>query len=613
MPTENMRFFRTLAAASAGLLMLGASVPAWSAVRAQLERNSVQEGETLTLNIESDAAQSGERPDLAPLRADFEVLGSSTSSESTIVNGRRSARTRWTVRLQPRHSGSLEIPSITVGSERSEPLVLNVAKASAQAANRASRHVFMQVEAAAAGNSVYVQQQIPYTVRLYYDDRVKSGELSAPDPADAVVERLGEEKRYRAVRGGREYGVIERHYAIAPEKSGALRIPSATFRGTALLAQNGQAGSARQEDPMARLLRGTPFANDPFFSGGLGAAMAFADPGQPVVVRGGEITLEVQPRPAGAQGHWLPAEQISVHDSWQDNPPRFKVGEPVTRTVTISAKGLAASQIPPLAFAPPGNARLYPDAPDNQSRTDGKTIYGISKQSVTYIPSAQGRLEVPPVELAWWDTQGNTQRRAALPAREFTVEAGIAGGQAHAAPPAPAAAGPRAASAPTPPAAGRAPLAAAQVERLPNRRAWLGGAAALLAMVILFVAVRRHLRRRGPESAEPAARLRPAPRRKAALRALRQACVGNDRQAAASALLDLARAEWPDDPPRGLAALAARLAVGGKEVGALDRCLYAAPGDRWEGDALWRTLRRGLEAKRGDRLREDDGLEPLYH
>ena len=100
--------------------------------------------------------------------------------------------------------------------------------------------------------------------------------------------------------------------------------------------------------------------------------------------------------------------------------------------------------------------------------------------------------------------------------------------------------------------------------------------------------------------------------RKAALRTLQQACLGNDRHAAAAALLDLARAEWPDDPPRGLGAVAERLETGAKEVGALDRSLYGTDALSWEGSALWDAFRDGLRPKRGENLPKDDSLGALY-
>ena len=364
---------------------------------------------------------------------------------------------------------------------------------------------------------------------------------------------------------------------------------------------------------MSRFLRNTPFANDPFFKSGLAAGTIFGEPRRPVTARGQEITYSVQPRPTGSQGTWLPAEQITLHDSWQDSTPQLKVGEPVTRTITINAKGLAAAQIPPLSVAQPANARVYPESPQNQSRTDGKTIFGISKQNVTYIPNAQGTLTVPPIELPWWNTRTNTQSRAVLPARQFKIAAGAVGGQAVASPTMPATGTLKAA--PTAPKTTPAPppeRIGSLTERLLNHRALLGGGAALLvASVVLGVILRRSRRSASPfprEAAGPNA----VPQRKVALRMLQQACDSNDANAAKNALLYLARTEWPDDPPLGLAALGARLAEGETEVRALDRSLYAADAPHWDGAALWAVLGRGLQSKRSETPRAQDGLGALY-
>ncbi len=607
-----MRYAPALAAATFGLYVLCTSSPGWAALRAHIDRQTVSEGDTLTLTIESDQAQSQDRPDVTPLRKDFEVLGTSTNSETSIVNGSRSDSTSWLIQLQPLHTGTIDIPPIAVGSEHTSAIELNVTKVSPQQTKQTSAHVFLEVEAPAADKPVYVQQQIPYTVRLYYDDTVQSGDLAAPDPENAIVEQLGQENRYTAIRNGHEYKVIERHYAIAPERSGTLHIPPASFRGTMLVASDSQGNADQADDPMERLLRGTPFANDPFFRGSFGSGMALGATAQPVDIRSQEIALEVQPLPAGVHGSWLPAEQVTLHDSWDDNPPRFKVGEPVTRTITINAKGLAASQIPSLSFARPANARVYPEASGNQSRTDGNVIYGISKQSVTYIPTAPGTLDIPPVELAWWNTLSNAQSRAVLPAREFKVEPGAAAGQSNAVPPAPASAPPRATPAATPVAAAQPPQGTSLTERLQQHRAWFASGAALLAMAVLSLVAFRRWRRPGLKSAPAAAPALSVPERKAAMRALQQACAGNDSNAAADALLDLARAEWPADPPRGLGALAARLEAGGREVSALDRILYGTGALSWDGSALWDAIGPGLQAQRSENMPKDDGLGALY-
>jgi BatD DUF11 like domain len=597
-----------LASAIGCAMTVGISIPGSAAVRAQIERAAVQTGETLTLNIESDRRGSSDRPDLAPLNQDFDVLGTSSSTEINFVNGSRSDRTRWMVRLQPRHDGVITIPAIKIGDEQTEPLTLTVSDAPPAGAGQAAAHVIVETQPDAVGKSIYVQQQVPYTVRLFYDDAVRAGQLEAPQATDAIVEQLGDEKRYAAMRDGHPYNVIERHYAIAPEKSGPLRIPGAGFRGTAVVASTGQRGDDPADEMMNRLLRNTPFANDPFFRRQLRGG---GDVEQPVSTRGRDITIDVQARPAAAIGNWLPAEQVTLHDSWDDSPPQFKAGEPVTRTITVEAKGLAASQVPSLDFGAPANVRLYPEAADNHSRTDGEAVYGTSKQRMTYIPDGQGRLAVPSVTLPWWDVRSNAQVVASIPARDFSVAPGALVSPSIAAPgastPAVAAAPPS--STPTPNATAQGDKEVPFVERLKRQWQWLAAGMAISAVLaIVGVALARVRRSAGAGSPS----LSSANHRRLAMRALRRACAANDRKAAASALLDLGRAVWTTNAPRGLSELAARVEAGRREIMALDRSLYASAKSPWQGSALWEALRNGLHPLRVETRLDDDGLGPLY-
>ena len=593
------------------LLVLGIGTSSQAAVQAWLQRDTVTVGETVTLRIESDALQANQQPDLGPLKKDFEVLGTSTSSETQIVNGKRSDKTRWLVQLQPRHDGTLEIPPIRVGDDNTSAMAVTVREASAQTRQEMAKHVFMESESAVAGNSVYVQQQIPYTVRLYFDDTVQTGELSAPTSADAVIEQLGDEGHFKSVRNGRSYNVVERRYAIAPEKSGELHIAPASFHGTALTANDPPTEAANANNPFADMLRNTPFANDPAFMRNFGIGLRSGNTGRPVAVRGDELTLQVRPRPAQATGNWLPAQQITLQDSWQGHAPQPKVGEPVTRTITIEAKGLAASQIPTLSLAQPAGARVYPEAPRNQSRTDGTTIYGTSRQDVTYIPDAQGTVKIAPVTLAWWNTTTDMQSQASLPGLTLVVAPGAMPAPTNP----PSNVLPVAGKAATPAATVAAGQAHSWWERSVGAGHWpVAGSALLLAVAAGLLWLWLWARRVAPKPAPPHRARAPEPgRKRSVLQALRHACANHQTHAAAQALLELARIEWPENPPRGLGALAARLETGAAQVHALDRELYGTQTTSpWQGDALWQALGRGLKPAGNPVPDTEDGLRALY-
>ncbi len=611
------------------LMLMLAVGPVEAAVRATLDRSTVYAGNTFTLTIESDGLQSGLQPDLTPLEKNFDVLGTSTSTQVRIINGRRSDKTLWQVQLQPRHTGQLRIPPLSVGGQQTAPLQLKISKAPQQATTQAGQHVFVEAEINSAGKQTYVQQQIPYTVRLYYDGRLQEGELSAPKLQNAIIEQLGEDKSYNAVRNGREYNVVERQYVISPEKSGSLHIAPATFTGSILVPQVPQPRkqSRRRSSLMEEFLGNSPFANDPFFRNSLlndpfFSNSPFGSSTKPITARSRSINMNIKPRPVTVGRNWLPAEAVTLDDSWTQKPPQFRAGEPVSRTITIETKGLSGSQIPELAIATPANARLYPETPKQESRTDGKTIYGVRTQTLTYIPGAQGMLNVPAITIDWWDTRRNKAVSTILPALQFKVLPGAAGtaNEVKAAPRSPA----EQQSSATSPA-----NKATQVNNerglpetifaaIKTNESWLlTGGGLLLILVLLGLMIRRtkqHRQVSAPgtvkQTPQPTQQIRP--NQKSALRALQKACTANDRHAAVAALLSLGHAHWPDAPPRSLNALAARIENGQTQLRELDRNLYAADTSNWNGAALWDEFRHGLQEKKMARTNQDDGLNPLY-
>ncbi|WP_172675164.1 BatD family protein, partial [Stenotrophomonas pictorum] len=90
--------------------------------RMWLDRDSLAEGESTTLLIETD--QAGVSPDYTPLQADFILNGQRSSRQWQLANGRRVQKSLFEVSLTPRHAGVLAVPALRVGSERSGPLRL---------------------------------------------------------------------------------------------------------------------------------------------------------------------------------------------------------------------------------------------------------------------------------------------------------------------------------------------------------------------------------------------------------------------------------------------------------------------------------------------------------
>ena len=578
-----------------GLLALILSMPAAADVRARLDRDKVYVGDPVTLVIERSGASSGE-PDLSPLNKDFRVLGTGTSTQFSFVNGRSSNRTTWTVQLGPLQEGKLRIPPIQVGAEQTAALELEVTEIPEQLAVQQSEQLFLEAEVD-AGDHAYVQQQIPYTLRLYHAEPLLNGDLRPPQIKDALTRQLGDERRYTVTRNKRRYQVVERRYTISPEKSGELRIPPATFSGQLSTAQQGPGRSSPLDS-----LRQQFFRNSPFGSGG-----------RPVRISSKAITIDVLPRPAAAGNSWLPAEDLELQDSWASDAPRLRTGEPVSRTISLRATGLSGTQIPALEIESPEHTRVYPETPVNESHTDGDKVFASSRQTFTYIPGQAGELTIPAVEVHWWDTRSDKQATARLPQWVVKVEPGASGTQSRTnevPPPARQSAVPAEKTRPDPQQPGEGWFE--QIRAFP----WHWVLLALLALAALWLAGRwLGSRTRGTaEIKSKPVEKQPAPASSIAniLPRLRRACEANDARKAAQALLELGRARWPNDPPRSLGQVAGRLGHGREQISILDRALYAADASTWTGADLWASLENAWNERVMPKKTAGEPLQPLY-
>ena len=224
----------------------------------------------------------------------------------------------WAVGLEPKHAGRITIATLALGSARTSPIVLTVLAQPAGAQGKPGDDVFLEVTAEPL--APYVQQQVRYTVKLYFAFNLTDGNIGEPQADGVVAQRLGQDKSYLATVGDRRYHVMERHYALTPEKSGTLNLPALVFRGNALDAA----------DP-------TGFFSRP----------------RTIGARSDAVQLDVKPKPASWTGDpWLPAESVLLKDD-SEMPGEIHVGDPVTRTIRLQAQGLGFEQLPELTLARP--------------------------------------------------------------------------------------------------------------------------------------------------------------------------------------------------------------------------------------------------------------------
>lgn len=568
MPNRMMN--RWIVALTLAAALLAVSQTAFAAVQLELDRTRVTEGETVTLTFRTDDTRQSLEADFSALEKDFVILDRRSETQLSIVNGRQAAVVRLLLTVEPRRSGELTIPSLDFGGSRSEPKVLTVEPAP-ELEPGALPPVFIEVEIAPAEGPYYVHAQLGLIVRVFYQQNLTEAAISQPEPSLASV-RLLQETPYQAERGGERYRVLERRYALFPERSGELTLPAMQLSGRLVERRNSGIWQ-----PSVR--------------------------GRRVSVASEPLQVTIEPRPASFSGReWQPARAFSLAQQISSTDA-LRVGEPVTRTIMIDAVGLEENMIAEPAWPELPGARVYPDQPQGISRDDGQWVLGHKEFRYAVVPEREGELLLPELTVHWWDTVNDRQQTAVLPAKTLQVRPSAL------APPPPAAA--------ASPAPGVAPAQADGVFRDGAGRGywrWLAIMFATLWLITLAVAWGRRGQRQAV-TATPRPDRRGAGDEAALLQRLQSACKYGDAAAARSALLEWLREFGPEATDGSLLEFAAVSGDGGlrRSIYALDSAGYRnEPGAGWDGEALWTDFEAWRKSWRASRAAQRPAPTDLY-
>ena len=560
------------------LLLLPLSQSTAAALTAKVDRASINQDETLLLTVRLDKQLGQGGPDFSLLKKNFDILSNNRGSQYRNINGRTQSFTQWELLLAPTNTGKLLIPSFSFQGDFSEALEINVAKQQAQqdpAGAEQLRDIFLEAEL--SKSRPRVQEQLRYTVRLYTAINLHSLASDTLEVDHAVTLQLAEHRYQRKIRG-KAYGVVEIVYAIFPQNSGELVIPSITYQVT---------------EPS----RNRSSWSDPF--GGRGGAIRR--------LRTDEQRLVVDPKPAGYNGeHWLPAENVQLEQDWSSDPNNFKVGEPITRVITLTAKGLTGAQLPPLKPPAAEGIKTYPDQPQTNDQTTIDGVTGIRTETMAIVPTKSGPLTLPAITLSWWDSKTNQQRQASLPATNIQVAAGAT---------------PTAAEPPQAPAAIATDPgleSATNSQPLAPTFAW-PWVISTVVFALLSLGLGLALRGQQKQTTRSHARKHKArkqaePSEKLEFKRLQASCEGSDLNAVRKAFLNWAQLFWPQDNIRSLQQ--ARQVIEDTDVRdslqRLDRAIYSGQTTLdWEAAALIRGL-QGLRQNTQSAPKTEAALRPLY-
>ncbi len=363
-------------------------------VTAQVDRNTLTTDETLILSITVNAnAANSAAPQLPPLDG-FQIIGSSSSSQISIVNGSINSQAVYSYRLRPTRTGELTIPAfgMTIDGQNysTEPITVQVTQGNGAPAQSApaqqpsgnseqaaqpSAELNGQdyfVEAEIDNSTPYIGQQVVYTFRFYQgtsDFFAEQPQFSPPDFNGFWAEKQSDQSQYRVQAAGRTYNVTELKTILFPSSAGAITI-----------------------EPAKLTIPGG------FFSRGVALQT------KPVELNVQALPPDAPPNFNGAVGQYSISAEVDATEG--------KVNEPVTWRVTLSGRGNINAAPDPEWPEIPGWRDFNSQATINTQMQDG--VMGGSKvYERLLLPTRSGQFTLPALEYTYFDPETGAYQRTA--------------------------------------------------------------------------------------------------------------------------------------------------------------------------------------------------------
>ena len=534
-----------------------------STLTANVDRKQITENDSFRLFLRFDEQVGFGQPDLTELQRDFRVINQQRSNQFRSMNGKTVSFTEWTFTLSPLRTGDLTIPAIEFQGAKSQSIEVSVNDLPPSVKEQMAKEFFFDIEV--DQDSTYVQAQILYTEKLYYSVQHDNATLSELKVADAHMVQLGEVRNYNTSINGQLMGVYERRFAIFPDESGELVIPGQKFTASVINQYN-------------RFSRG-----------------------RPVSIVSEPINIAIKSTPKSyPQSPWLPSEQIRISDRWSKTYDEWQVGEPVTRTITINAKGLSGSQLPNTALPIVEGLKYYPDQSEHEDQVDVSGVQGTFQQSLAIVPTQSGRITIPEVRIPWWNTKTNKLEYALLPSQTITVAAAEQTAITTS-------------NLQTP----EANITSVTDINTASVNSASSGYWILATLILLFTNVVTAFllwQKKSPKAKGPIKEKSTSENSKVVLKELKSACKSNDAEHIRSVLKQWTQLEFQTTRLELLSGLLNDDTMG-DAIKALDQFLYQggnSSSHSFDGQIIWRSLSAALSNRSSKKSAKDSELESLY-
>jgi len=361
-----------------------------SAVKATVDRNPVRVNETFELTIHLKTAPVN-KPELVGLPVELEVQRSSNFYKRSSFNGESSVQAGWHFTIKATREGIYTIPSFDIDGSKTQAVSLKVLEA-VSSTNVNGQDDAIKLEVETDSDSIYVQQQLNYTIRLYRAVQAQYASMTEPELEGALIERVGEDAQFETSINSVRYVVLERKYAIYPQQSGSFVIKPVTF--------NAEISTGNRSFSTLGSLRNRS---------------------KTVTLSSDEKRINVKPIPAEVSGWWLPASELSLQQSWLPETDALEVGSPATWTYTLLAKGLTSTQLPDIKPEQIPGLKFYPEKASSDNNIVNDSLVGSRTQKIAVIPTKAGKITIPEITIPWWNVDTNKAEVLTIPAKTINI------------------------------------------------------------------------------------------------------------------------------------------------------------------------------------------------
>jgi len=369
---------------------------ALSKIEITLDKNPVSANERFTLKVTADDSLDSDAFDSSFLLKNNFIVGStSVSKQVRVTNGSSNSQTIWTTTLMASKAGDYSIPAISIDGIKSNSIKLRVEPKSN--INTPTTTEAVKIVTSLSKNEGLVGEMLFYKVELHVSAELARGaNLSEPKSNGAIITQLGEQQQATKIINGKKVLIVTINYSVSTNSEGSFNIIGPSLNGEMVVRSGSYNARNRYE---------------------------------PIFISGQDQVFNIKKLPHNIKNGSIVSPFVSLSQKWQPTlnaNKELKVGEAVTRTITLLIANQGEAQLPELKPQYPLGIRHYADEISTDQIVKNDVLFAQLVHKEAIIATKEGLLNIPEVSVPWFNTKTQTMEYATLPALSINVLPGDA-------------------------------------------------------------------------------------------------------------------------------------------------------------------------------------------